>query len=272
VLIASICFAGVAVAQPKTDVNPNPHEPATGTGKKVAMPAMTVAPIKATNTDSDKGMPSDAAKTMALKYLRYAQGRYANKQFQQCVTGAEKAISYNPTDAKAYELRGSALYRLEMFKEAIEDFNRCEQLSNGSLTVQGYEDRGSCYAQLHEHQKVVVDYTKAIRLNPKLAWLYSQRAAAFSDIKQIDKAIKDIDTAINIKPELYMYENRADYYARVGQYQKAIDDYTKAMQLAPEIPMHYMSRAKLLEKLGKLELARKDRAKADEIIYRDMAP
>jgi tetratricopeptide (TPR) repeat protein len=288
--MASMFFAGEAVAQSTTSTTsgrPDSHRPASGIGAMTtanssatavpkadlkATPGVSTAPRTTTNNGSSQAAPSEAAKNMSARYLQFAQGRFTSKQFQQCIGGTDKAISYNPDDPKAYELRGSALYQLDKFDEALADLNRAEKLSKGSLTVQGYEDRAGCYAQLHEHQKVVNDYTKAIHLNPKLQWLYSQRAAAFSDIQQFDKAITDVNKAISIKPERYMYENRADYYTRAGQYQKAIDDYTMLMKIAPDVPMHYASRGKLLEKLGKPELARKDRAKAEEIIRRDMDP
>jgi tetratricopeptide (TPR) repeat protein len=262
-----ICFLGAAGAQAQTSVsstNPQKQVPlmstkTSATAKSIAKSAAAVA-------------PSAADKQAVAKYMQYARNSFTRKQYQQCLSYVNKAISCNPADTTALELRGSALYQLEQFNEAVEDLNRCEKLSHGTLTAQGYEDRAQCYAQLHEPQKVVDDYTKAIGVNPKLDWLYSQRAAAFSDIQQFDKAIKDVNKAISIKPQTYMYENRADYYSREGKYQKAIDDYNTAMKLAPDIPLHYTSRAKLYEKLGKQELARKDRAKADEIIRRDMDP
>ena len=56
-------------------------------------------------------------------------------------------------------------------------------------------------SNLHQNDKTIADYTKAIELNPKLAMAYINRGNAYGRLKQFDKAIADLTKAIELDPK-----------------------------------------------------------------------
>ena len=56
-------------------------------------------------------------------------------------------------------------------------------------------------------------------------------------------------------------------YLELAQYQKAIDDYSQVIELNPKDGYAYYCRAEAYEKLGKKDLAEKDKEMAEKLGY-----
>ena len=101
-------------------------------------------------------------------------------------------------------------------------------------------------------------YNWLIRLNP-IPSNYSLRAGAYSNVKQSDKAIKDISKAIDINPYYAdFYKSRAYYYSTIGKNDLAIEDYNKAIDLQFNLKSYYqlfLFRAQSLKDNEKYQLA-----------------
>eukprot|EP01083_Nonionella_stella_P005479 15837_1 len=81
-----------------------------------------------------------------------------------------------------------------------------------------------------QYQKAIDKYTAAIEANPVDAVYYSNRAAAYTYLKQFKKAVADARKASSINPEYvkaYIREGLAEY--EMKHYQKAHDAYSKAL-------------------------------------------
>ena len=54
-----------------------------------------------------------------------------------------------------------------------------------------------------DHQKAITKYTKAIEVDPQVAGVYINRAAAYESIGDLDRALQDLDEALTLesKPE-----------------------------------------------------------------------
>ena len=55
--------------------------------------------------------------------------------------------------------------------------------------------RTTVYSTRHEHDKAIVEYTEAIRIDPKMARAYYNRAGAYEDKGDYDKADADFARA-----------------------------------------------------------------------------
>jgi tetratricopeptide (TPR) repeat protein len=76
------------------------------------------------------------------------------------------------------------------------------------------------------------DYDAAIRLEPKNAAAYNNRATAYDEIKKHDKAISDYNKAIKLDPNFAsVYHNRGITYRKQGKDAWAQADFDKAKQL-----------------------------------------
>jgi tetratricopeptide (TPR) repeat protein len=120
------------------------------------------------------------------------------------------------------------------------------------------------------HQKdpkaALVDYTEAIRLNPKSAWSYNNRGLLYSNRLEFDKAVEDFSTAIRLNPKVANYFNTRGYvYLLQSQLKQAIADFTSAIQLEPGLALAYRNRALAYMRTGQDAEARADREQAAKL-------
>jgi tetratricopeptide (TPR) repeat protein len=170
------------------------------------------------------------------------------KEFQQASQGLTAVAWFN----KAAALWDGKNYADP--KKAIEYLNNTIKLQPDYESA--YNNRGTAYSDLGQHQRAIQDYDTAIRLKPDRANPYNNRGIAYSDLGQHQRAIQDYDTAIRLKPDYAdAYSNRGLGYDDLGQYQRAIDDYNEAIRLKPDSVAAYFNRGLTYNKLGQYQSA-----------------
>jgi tetratricopeptide (TPR) repeat protein len=96
-------------------------------------------------------------------------------------------------------------------------------------------DRGIAYDDLGRPQSAIVDYTTAIKLQPKYPEAYFDRALAYDQIGDASHAINDYGSAIQQNPrDADPYLNRGLAYLNLRRFDDAIGDFTSAHELAPK--------------------------------------
>jgi TonB family protein len=94
-----------------------------------------------------------------------------------------------------------------------------------------YQKRADENAGEGKHDLALVDYNKAIELNPKAVSLYLSRGRIFYSKKDYASAVADYNQAIELNPESTLYFIRGDSYEKMGELHKAAADYQKAVEL-----------------------------------------
>ena len=61
-----------------------------------------------------------------------------------------------------------------------------------------YNNRGSVYHTLGQHQRAIQDYDEAIRISPQLAGAYSNRGGAYARLGQAANAEADQEKACRL--------------------------------------------------------------------------
>ena len=114
-----------------------------------------------------------------------------------------------------------------MYDQAIRDFSTAIELN--SKEAGPYYNRGLAYTKLRQHARAIQDYSRAIELDPIFEVAYIQRGFAFFSLGQRDQAIElDPNQAV-------AYYNLARIYSLKDNHEKAIQDLNKAVQLYPDI-------------------------------------
>ena len=168
-----------------------------------------------------------------------------------------KAIELNPTDAVAYNNRGSAKDDLGQYDAAIADYDRAIELD--PTYVAAYNNRGIAKDNLGRYDAAIADYDRAIELDPADARTYYNRGNAKDDLGQYDAAIADYDRAIELDPTyVAAYNNRGNAKDDLGQYDAAIADYDRAIELNPTHVAAYNNRG-----IAKYGLDRRNEARED---------
>ncbi|WP_183568093.1 tetratricopeptide repeat protein [Mucilaginibacter sp. SP1R1] len=159
-----------------------------------------------------------------------------NGDYQLAVDDYTTAMFYNQEDVKdlaiLYKNRGVNKRLLKQYKEAINDFNTGIHLNpqNGGI----YWERGLAYQHNGDYQLAINDYTEAMPFyqddKGNLAILYDNRSGNEIALRQPQKAIEDITSAIALDPQRgHLYWSRGIVYSQTGECKLAIDDYTKTM-------------------------------------------
>jgi tetratricopeptide (TPR) repeat protein len=160
--------------------------------------------------------------------------------------------------------KGESYFLKRQWAKAMVEFNKAIEINPGY--AQSYFRRGGHYVQKGQHDKAIADYNKAIEINPKFAEAYMSRGGTYEQKGQYDKAIADYNKAIEINPKLAeAYVARGYYYAQKDQYENAIADYSKAIETSPEYYMAYLLRMQFYHQKGQYDKAITDANKAIEI-------
>lgn len=136
-----------------------------------------------------------------------------------------------------------------------------------------YFSRGRLWSQKGQYQAAIDDLNAAIKLQPKHAVLYAERASAYEKMRLYDKAVADYTEAIRRKPgDGMLYSFRAYTLMKDYERDRAIDDYSMAIQLTPDNALNYSFRGRLLQQRKQFKRALEDfgeavRRKPDDWTY-----
>lgn len=128
-----------------------------------------------------------------------------------------------------------------------------------------FNNRGLTYYHLGEIDSAIIDYSKAIYLNPTSAIAYKNRANAYWKLGSIREAIDDQTRVIEISPNIESYRNRATAYLALSQIDLGFQDYKSAIELELTNTCLYYTRGNSYYILGRYEEAKADFEKAIDL-------
>jgi len=175
-----------------------------------------------------------------------------------------KQQQFESKDAAFYNNRGISYGKKGQFDLAILDYDRALDI-NPRLT-EAYYNRGNAYGKRGQYDQAISDFTKALDINPKLADAYYNRGIAYFEKRQYDQAISDYNKALQINPKYAdAYINRGRAYGRKGEHDQTISDCNKALEINPRLAEAYNNRGFAHYNKGQYDQAILDYNKALEI-------
>lgn len=163
----------------------------------------------------------------------------------------EMSVLGQPAGTKVYPELSAAEHR-----DAVDYFSEVIRLESGSYY--GYFRRAHAYHQLKEYDLALADYQSVRRLEPKQPTLYSDRVAVLLSAGRHLEAVQACDDLMEEFCELNLYSQRALAWEALDEPENALTDYSTALERQPNSPAPCWSRARLLERLGRLPEALKD--------------
>lgn len=107
---------------------------------------------------------------------------------------------------------------------------------------------------------------EAISIEPQNANILSERAVVYFHLEDPKKALEGLNACVELEPlNPYRYSSRAYVRAAMKDVKGAIEDYEKCVQLDPEDAVAYNNLGLLLESQGRIEQAKRNFKKADEL-------
>jgi tetratricopeptide (TPR) repeat protein len=137
---------------------------------------------------------------------------------------------------------------------AIVDFDKAIDINPQSAFA--YFNRGFAKGAQKNLEGAISDYSKVIEIDPKFTPAYHNRGWAKARKGAFDEAIADFDEAIRQNPKLTMaYASRAEAKKSRGDYNAAIDDFDEAIRLNPNLTKAYLLRGASKQAKGDYDAA-----------------
>lgn len=110
---------------------------------------------------------------------------------------------------------------------------------NGCRTAPVTEPVASPTKKKGDYDRAIKDFDGAIKLDPKYANAFANRAQAYLNKGDYERAALDYDEAIRLKPTLEaLRSGRCWAGAIIGDLQAALADCNEALRLAPNVLPH----------------------------------
>ncbi len=169
-----------------------------------------------------------------------------------------------PKSVSVYVERADILKELGFMDKAIADINAA--LALNAKNMQALRMRAHLFDVSGKLDLAIRDYNVLIACEKNAAGHWRARGVAYKRLKRYAEAARDLGEAARVEPQGKHYaENlydQGDMLLLSGDYNQSVKVFTQLAKLAPEVSTAYWGRAKAYDKLGKGDLAARDRALA----------
>ncbi len=150
--------------------------------------------------------------------------------------------------AKQYIKTGEDFAKANNYKDAIVQFTKAIELEPDN--EKAYIQRAIAHSRLEEHEKAAMDYDRALVFEMKDAELYYFSGMQWHLYGDNTVALLKLSTAIQLKKNfLEAYQARRDVHMVLGQYEEALEDALMCLDME-EDEYAYFHLAQVFEKLG----------------------
>jgi tetratricopeptide (TPR) repeat protein len=133
------------------------------------------------------------------------------------------AVAINPFNADNFLALGNALFALEVYDEALNNYNQVVRLRPNSPL--GYHGRGLVYYNTENYPLAIRNFTTSIERYNSNGKVYYLRAISYEKVGNSKKAIEDLTYAISAaEPELEALYDRSRLLKEEGSLVEAVQD------------------------------------------------
>lgn len=218
------------------------------------------------------GMKEDAEKTFETlieaypgyenAYVGRAKMRLESGDTVRASEDIEKALELNKKDVNVYLMRADiAINSHSNYRQALEDMDQAIKLQPKYAGF--YINRAFLRYNLEDYFGAMEDYDYAIDLEPLNSVARFNRALLLSEVNANDRALEDFSAVLDLDPKDYRARyNRAIIYANKKDYQHAIEDINYVIEAFPDFSGALMMRSDFYRESGNQTQAMQDYDKA----------
>jgi tetratricopeptide (TPR) repeat protein len=230
---------------------------------------------KETSNTSDKTLLAQTKAELCLLGLSMD----TNYSLEQPIDAVSRALEKNPKLYDAYIQRAQFYLQNNQPQQALQDLKEAEKLN--PTWVPAYFHAGTVHKNLKLYKEACEDYSKILSRQDLSGENFSialkLRSKAFLLAADLPAALKDANDAVDNDPyDRTAYGVRAEAYAKKGDLQNALTDLNQAldsfvvtdtmsMNDRREVSSLHILRASVYDRLGKKELADRDRKKSGAV-------
>lgn len=183
-------------------------------------------------------------------HFELSEIKILNKDFTGAILDLSIVINENPKDAEAYYQRGSCYQQTGNFRGSLKDINKAIELAPDKKDY--HLLRGIAKLELELYEDAIHDFDTVLSVNKENGEAYFYKAYCefqegvsdnFKHHKQhLHDAYDDYTHALKLNPELEIaYFNRGEIQMELGHYIDAIADFKKALAINPnDLEAHYL--------------------------------
>ncbi|KAF9373416.1 TOM (translocase of outer membrane) complex component [Podila verticillata] len=138
------------------------------------------------------------------------------------------------------------------YQQAVDAYNKAIELDTTHM-AKALNMRGTFTFLMGDSKKALVDFDKAIELDPNYVQTYIKRGSIFMEQADAPKTFQEFDTAISIEPtDPNIYYHRGQVHFITGDYEAAGKDYIKSIELEPTFVFSHIQYGVSQYKLGNI--------------------
>ncbi len=195
-------------------------------------------PVTPTGKPTGAVNPPAAVTAQAEQEANAAMASYMAGDYKSAVAGFSKLIDTYPANPGVYYNRGLAHLQLKAWDDVIKDANKSLELGNANpsdvycLRGSGWAGKGN--TEIGALQKALADHSEAIRLNPKNALAFNNRANDKLMLKDFQGSLADANASIAVDPASPLpYYNKGYAHFYLGDFKQAIATWESAIKMQP---------------------------------------
>jgi tetratricopeptide (TPR) repeat protein len=166
-------------------------------------------------------------------------------------------------NADFYYKRGWAFYGIGNYETALKDFQMLNKLRPDASS---YYSIGSCKSELGDFEGSVAAYKKAIEFEPEFSMAYNNLAWAYFKNKDLKLALTYADVAIDLdETNSVAFDTRGEIKYNLEDFNGAIIDFSSALEIDDKIKNSYLIRGKSYLKIKEMTKACDDWEKAGKL-------
>lgn len=183
-------------------------------------------------------------------YLGRAKMRLEKADTIGAIEDIEKALSINKNSVNGYLMRADiAIHRNEDYSQALADMNDAIRLQPRFAGY--YINRAFIRYRLDDYIGAMSDYDYALQLEPTNFVAVYNRALLRMEVHDYNRAIDDLSQVLLLRPKEYRaLFNRAMLYREIGDLKLALDDINRVIDEIPNFALAYFLRYDVKKSMG----------------------